>query len=348
MKRIATIQDISCVGKCSLTVALPIISAMGIETAILPTAVLSTHTAFSGFTFRDLTDDIPGIAAHWKKENFTFDALYTGYLGSKRQISLVKSLFRDFGSSASSSSSISGAAVSAATSANSAPSALSAQALKFVDPAICDTMPSNTHCASAQALKFVDPAMADSGALYAGFTPDFAQEMASLCAEADVIVPNLTEACLMTGTPYREDYDEAFAMELLQKLAAQKRQSCSSAQNAAAAVPASDVSPSGYIILTGAHRTDSDLGALGYDIARDRFFSYYGERLPVKFHGTGDIFASCTVGALARGLSIEKAIRIAVDYTHECIRLTMKDSDHRWYGVNFESAIPYLLKLLDQ
>jgi len=96
MKRILTVQDISCVGKCSLTVALPIISAAGIETAVLPTAVLSNHTAFKGFTFHDLTDDIPDISDHWKQENITFDCIYTGYLGSKEQIDLVAKLFDDY------------------------------------------------------------------------------------------------------------------------------------------------------------------------------------------------------------------------------------------------------------
>ena len=92
--RILTIQDISCVGQCSLTVALPILSACGIETAILPSAVLSTHTAgFTGFTVRDLTDDIPAIAAHWGKEGIGFSAVYTGYLGSTRQIDMVADIF---------------------------------------------------------------------------------------------------------------------------------------------------------------------------------------------------------------------------------------------------------------
>ena len=92
MKRIITIQDISCVGKCSLTVALPIISAMGIECAVLPTSVLSTHTMFKNFTFRDLTDDIAPIAAHWKAEKIGFDAIYTGYLGSFKQLKLISVL----------------------------------------------------------------------------------------------------------------------------------------------------------------------------------------------------------------------------------------------------------------
>jgi len=92
-KRVLTIQDISCVGQCSLTVALPILSACGLETCILPSAVLSTHTYnFKGFTFRDLTDDIPEIQKHWQKENISFDAVYTGYLGSTKQIAYVKNI----------------------------------------------------------------------------------------------------------------------------------------------------------------------------------------------------------------------------------------------------------------
>ena len=95
-KRILTVQDISCVGQCSLTVALPILSACGIETAVLPSAVLSTHTAgFTGFTVRDLSDDMPAIKNHWLKEGIRFDAIYTGYLGSTLQISYVAELFRD-------------------------------------------------------------------------------------------------------------------------------------------------------------------------------------------------------------------------------------------------------------
>lgn len=96
MKKILTIQDISCVGKCSLTVALPIISAFGIETAVLPTAVLSTHTAFESFTFKDLTDDLTEISENWKKQKIGFDALYTGYLGSFKQLDIVNKIFDDF------------------------------------------------------------------------------------------------------------------------------------------------------------------------------------------------------------------------------------------------------------
>ena len=169
MKRIVTVQDISCVGKCSLTVALPIISAMGVEASILPTAVLSTHTMFQNFTVKDLTDQIEPIAAHWKQENIAFEAVYTGYLGSFEQIDLMKQFFDDF-----------------KTDRN------------FI---------------------FVDPAMADNGKLYTGFDEAFAKHMATLCAKADVVVPNITEACFMTGVEYRETYDEVYVRKLLKKLA---------------------------------------------------------------------------------------------------------------------------------
>ena len=90
-KRVAAIHDISCFGKCSLTVALPVLSAAGIETAVIPTAILSTHTGgFSGYTFTDLTDNILPVARHWKKEGIDVDAVYTGYLGSKEQVAIVK------------------------------------------------------------------------------------------------------------------------------------------------------------------------------------------------------------------------------------------------------------------
>jgi len=167
MKRILTIQDISCVGKCSLTVALPIISAMGVEAAILPTAVLSTHTMFSRFTCEDLTNQIKPISEHWAEEKITFDAVYTGYLGSFEQIDLMKEFFDQF--------------------------------------------------KTEENILFVDPAMADNGKLYPAFDEAFAKHMATLCAKADIIVPNITEACFMTGVEYKTEYDRAYIDELLEK-----------------------------------------------------------------------------------------------------------------------------------
>lgn len=96
-KKILAVHDVSCFGKCSLTVALPILSAAGAAVSVIPTAVLSTHTGgFTGYTCRDLTEDIPGIARHWKSLGLTFDAVYTGYLGSFRQLAIVSRLIEDF------------------------------------------------------------------------------------------------------------------------------------------------------------------------------------------------------------------------------------------------------------
>ena len=272
MKRIASIQDISALGKCSLTVALPIISAMGIECAVVPTAVLSTHTQFQGFTFHDLTDEMEPIAEHWKQQGFRFDAIYTGYLGSFRQVDIVKRYFRDFGAGA-----------------------------KII----------------------VDPAMADNGRLYAGFTPAFPLKMAELLEGADLVLPNLTEACFLLGREYREEYDRAWIRDILEGLLAR------GAKNAA---------------LTGVSFEKGRLGVVSLDGASGAYHEYFTEHLPVCFHGTGDIYSSAAVGALVNGMPLDEALALAADYTVECIRLTLAEGDHNWYGVNFEQAVPYLLE----
>lgn len=278
MKRVVTIQDISCVGKCSLTVALPIISACGVETAVIPTAVLSAHTAFQGFTFRDLTGEIAPIAAHWKQEKLGFDAIYTGYLGSFEQLELVSQFMDQF---------------------------------KTEDN-----------------LVIVDPVMADNGALYPGFTEAFVREMAKLCGKADVIVPNLTEASYMLQVPYPgDDYDQKYIEEMLVSLSGLGAKK---------------------VVLTGVSFAPDQLGVMAYDAERNHFFHYFNEKLPASFHGTGDIFASAMTGTLMNGCSLEQALEIAVDYTVESIRKTMEDAEHRWYGVNFEQAIPLLVERLHQ
>ncbi len=280
MKRVVTIQDISCIGKCSLTVALPIISAMGVETAIIPTAVLSTHTMFSDFTFHDLTQEIEPICAHWKKENMKFDAVYTGYLGSFEQIQLMKNLFTEF--------------------------------------------------KTEQNLLIVDPAMGDNGSLYKGFDEAFAKEMGTLCGQADIILPNMTEACMMTGTAYRENPDQNFLKEILHKLLQL------GAKN---------------VVLTGISPDSTDnpalTGVCGIHAKSGEIFSYTHKKQPKSYHGTGDIFSSTLTGSLMRGASLEEAVKIAADFTAECIRITIEDPDGRNYGVNFEEAIPFLVKRLE-
>lgn len=273
MKRIVTIQDISCVGRCSLTVALPIISAMGIETAVLPTAVLSNHTAFPQFTIHDLTDEFSKITGAWNAQGIGFDGVYSGYLASNRQIGLV------------------------------------------------DEFMQSQH----GALRFVDPAMADHGKLYYGFDAAFARRMAGLCANADVIVPNLTEAAIMTGIPYREETDGDYYKELAKRLADRGATT---------------------VVLTGYTEGEHSIGAIAYDRERGEFQTYVNDRLPTAYHGTGDIFASTMFGALMRDHTLEQAMTISVNYVLECMRCTAADPEHRSYGVNYEQAIPYLVSQL--
>lgn len=269
-KRLLTIQDISCVGQCSLTVALPIISACGIETGILPSSVLSNHTAgFSAWTFCDLTDQMPIILDRWKKENVDFDAFYTGYV-SKAQI-----------------------------------------------PYILDIM---EQVARPGALRIVDPVMGDNGKLYAGFDDDFPLEMRKLVNGADVILPNMTEACLLLGKPYvGSDYDKEFVENIIRELYAL------GAKN---------------VVLTGVCLEKGKLGVACYDGNEVKY--YFTEHLDVAMHGTGDVYSSAFAGALMRGKTILEAASIAADFVVETIKQTLGDKDH-WYGVKFEKALPYLI-----
>ena len=269
MKRILTVQDISCVGKCSLTTALPIISAAGVECGVLPTAVLSTHTAFPKFTFHDLTDEIAPIADTFRELSIDFDAIYTGYLGSYRQLQLVDEIIDTFGGEGR--------------------------------------------------VVIIDPVMADNGKLYTGFTEEFAENMAHLCAKADLVIPNLTEASFMLGFEYHPDYDEDYVRYVLKKLT---DLGCKRAA------------------LTGISLEDGKIGVYYYDSTADKYYSYFNEYLPVSYHGTGDIFASATLGALMRGMSYEDSLSLACDFTLECMKRTMADENRRTYGVNFEEALP--------
>lgn len=272
--RILTIQDISCVGQCSMTVALPILSACGAETCILPSAVLSTHTGgFGEVTFRDLTEDMPAICSQWARENITFDAIYTGYLGSARQVEYVAQIFDTL----------------------------------LAPGGIC----------------IVDPAMADHGKLYAGFDEAYVNAMRTLCARADILIPNFTEACMLAGLPYKEGFDHKDICAVMDKLTQMGAK---------------------HILLTGTQPAPGKTGvALWHD---GKIWCYDHDKTDRSFHGTGDIFASAFVGAYMQEKSIRDAARIAADFTALCIRKTWEDPAH-WYGVKFEAALPELMKMLE-
>ncbi len=272
-RKLLTIQDISCVGQCSLTVALPILSAAGMETCILPSAVLSTHTAgFTGFTVRDLTEDIPGIAAHWQKENIRFDAVYTGYLGSTEQIADVKHIFASL--------------------------------------------------LAEGGLTIVDPAMADNGKLYPAFDAAYVEAMKGLAFSSDIILPNITEACFLTGTEYRETYDEAWIAALLDRLTAAGAKT---------------------VVLTGVGYAPDKTGVVVRETGATRYYEH--RKIAKGCHGTGDVYASAFVGALLNGESAFGSAVLAADYTVRCIELTQGDASH-WYGVKFELALPEYIRML--
>lgn len=272
-KKILTIQDISCVGQCSLTVALPILSACGLETCILPSAVLSTHTAgFSGFTFRDLTDDMPLIQEHWKKENIKFKAIYTGYLGSVKQVGYVRDILKTMGTD--------------------------------------------------DCVRIVDPAMADNGQLYSIFDMEYVDAMRVLCGEADILVPNITEACFLTGESYAETYDEAYIRTLVTKLAALGAKT---------------------VVLTGVSYEAGKTGVVIYENGKMDYYRH--DKISKGCHGTGDIYASAFVGALMNDKSVYEAAKIAADYTVKCICNTQGDAEH-WYGAKFETALGDLINMV--
>lgn len=273
-KRILTIQDVSCVGQCSITVALPIISACSHETCVLPSAVLSTHTGgdFKGYTFNDLSGDFPSIKEHWLKQGISFDAIYTGYLGTAKQIEYVVDIFNTL--------------------------------------------------ARDDASIIVDPAMADNGVLYSGFDDEYVSGMRYLCSKADIILPNITEACFLTDTEYKDSYDKAYIDDLIAKL--------------------SDIC-NGTVIITGVSYNDEQVHVVVAQNGTQS--SYTHKKIAQSFHGTGDVFSSSFVGAYMSGKSTLDAVKIASDFTVKCIENTVSDKSH-WYGTKFETALPQLIRML--
>ena len=270
MKRIITLQDISCVGKCSLTAAIPVLSCLGVETAVIPTALLSTHTAFESFIAYDLSDRIKEIAAQLKKNNMRFDAIYTGYLGSAEQIDEISWFIDGF--------------------------------------------------RTRDTLVVIDPAMADDGVLYSGLPRGFVNYMHPLISKADVIIPNLTEACLLLDVDYKEP--DAFSCgeisAMLRKL--------------------SDRGPE-KVIITGVHFGKASMGAMAYDRAADKISTAENTKHNGRYLGTGDVFSSVVTGCLLEDQTIAEASKHAVDFVNRCIEETEKDPNRRWYGVNFESCL---------
>ncbi len=268
MKKIVSIQDISCYGQCSLTVALPVLSARGVETAILPSGILSTHTGgFTGFTVLDLTDEMPKIVDHWIKEGIQFDAIYTGYIGDTRQFDLINEK--------------------------------KSQILK------------------PDGMLIVDPAMADHGKLYPALNEDIVEGMRKIVRSADLILPNLTEACFLLDREYKEHFTREEVLEMLHALASMGAQ---------------------QVVITGVSFMEGKLGAIALDSMTDSLTEYYAEEQPKSYHGTGDIFSSVFIADWLNGKSMYECLEDSCEFIVKCIKKTMPHEDHG-YGVMFESVL---------
>ena len=265
-KKLAVINDFCGFGRCSLTVSIPIISAMKIECCPLPTAVFSNHTGYESFYKADLTSHLENYINEWKKLNLEFEGILSGFLSSPLQIEIVKSFFENF-------------------------------------------KKDNT-------LIVIDPVMGDGGQLYSSYSPLLAEKMSSLLPYADVLTPNLTEACILSGYEYREDIDEKGLLKICEAL--------------------SQKGPE-RIVISGLER--------GEDL--ENFVFEKGKKpLTIREHkagpcraGTGDVFASIIASDMVNGKDLEFAVRHASAFIAKVLRRTGELEIPKTDGICFEEFL---------
>ena len=270
-KKVLTMQDISCYGQCSITVALPIISAWGYETAILPSAILSTHTSgFKNFTVHDLSNEIPKIISHWENEKIKYDAFYVGYLGEISHIDLVIQIKKEL--------------------------------------------------LNKDGFFMLDPVMGDNGKLYPAFNMDYVKAIRRLVKEADIILPNLTEACFLTGIEYKENYDEEYIKNVIAKLVELGAKK---------------------IVLTGIAYHKEMTGVVIY--GENGYHHFIHRKIPKSYHGTGDVYASTFLGSYLGNNDIIKSAETAAEFVVKAIENTLDDPNHN-YSVKFEPLLVDFIK----
>lgn len=275
-KKIAMINDLSGYGRCSLTVALPILSAMGIQCCPVPTSILSNHTGFPVYYFDDYTDHMEPYIEKWKELGLTFDGIATGFLGSERQIEIVKDMITSF--------------------------------------------------RTPETKVLVDPIMGDHGISYATYTPAMCSRMRELAAMADILTPNLTEACILTGTPYKNgEMNEKELSSLVRQL--QK------------------LGPSA-VVITGIRKGSDLVNAMAEGEGDVSFLgrSAVGEERP----GTGDVFSSIIAGGCIRGWSLRKSAELAADFVRDCIMRSGELHIPVKNGVCFEQLLGRLCQMTDE
>jgi len=271
--RLVAIQDISCVGRCSLTVATPILSVMGIQVCPLPTAVMSTHLGgFGTPACCDFTSYMTAFFQHWQQENIDFDCIYSGFLASVQQLDIVERFLQEF--------------------------------------------------SRKRPLILIDPVMGDNGKLYATYTLDMQLRMKQLVTKADIITPNYTEACFLLDEAYQESVCDPQIMEKW-------------------LVRLSSLGPQ-QVIITGILYSTDQLLTIGYDRQQQEFYHFLNKRIPAKYPGTGDAFASVLAGTLLQGSTLPNAIERATQFVAAAIEVTLAAGSPNREGILLEKLLPQL------
>lgn len=265
-KKIAVINDISGFGRCSVTVSLPIISYLGIQCCPVPTSIFSNHTGFPEFFFDDYTDKMQAYIDQWKKLDLHFQGIMTGFLGSQRQIEIVKKFLRDF--------------------------------------------------KDANTKVLVDPAMGENGRPYPTYTEEMCREMRKLVEHADIITPNVTEACILTETPYQEALsmkELSFMAETLVDIGAR------------------------HVVISGV-----DMGSeVGNVVASHEMDSKLmkHKKTGAFRSGTGDIYASIIAADMVNEVNFEESVRKAGDFVKEALAVTERMQIPKTDGLAFEEVL---------
>lgn len=268
-KKIAAINDYSGFGRCSIAVELPIISALKVQCCPVPTSILSNHTGFESFFFKDFTDSMQEYINEWKKLDLHFDGICTGFLGSHRQIAIVEGFFESF---------------------------------KTDDNKI-----------------IIDPVMGDYGKIYPTYTKETCQEMKKLIKYADIITPNLTEACILTDEEYNVLCSNQDLLRIARKL--------------------SDMGPE-KIVITGIQRGQFianycyEKGKEGYMIKT--------MKVGTQRSGTGDIFAAIIAADAVNGVNFHESVRKASSFIKKCILKSIELDIPVTDGVCFEELLTTL------
>lgn len=275
VKRVAAIHDMSGIGRCSLTVIMPVLSVMGVQCCPVPTAVLSSHSGgFGEFSFTDLTEGMNGYLNHWNEIGMHFDCIYTGFMGSAEQLDII---------------------------------------LEYID-------------GQRDPLIVVDPVMGDNGRIYRTYTPAMCEKMKSLVAKADLITPNMTEACVLLDEPYRPGIDNLDeGKRLAERLSA--------------------LGPSD-VVITGVELPDGSRCNLAY--SKDDFYMVKYSHIPVHFPGTGDLYTGVMIGAVMNGDSLATAVEFAAEYVAEAVGNTVEAGTPEREGVQFERNLGKLADYKDK